>query len=860
VSSPVVQFDRSQTEIVKQFLNEDERLEYTEHVEHQQLLLNYCYGHPNSTVLLLPYGPGVNFINHHQQPNAILDWSESILSDEEILDLTASDALEKKKGRLIVDYVALRDIEPGEEIFLDYGGDWEKAWEAHVQDWKPPESSEHYTSAAEYKRANPDELIRTVEEQEENPYPDNLVTACLFQENLDEYNEYQARDGYDAEKEAIYWNSENEGCLRPCKIMGREVVNGKYLYAVQVEDIANELYPDYCELPPNPPTVLRTPARVVRLVDKAYTSDQQLTSTFRHEVGVPGDMYPEHWMSQDPEPMGDFQSLKLKPGQIEHIKWADSGEVAAPHAHLIGLSPRVRMSLLEYCDRMGITETFRRLTYRGNALKPAENKNIVLQGLNWYVQRPEPHWKSNMHWISPLDAYSQNDYLRALSAAGFDDVLRDIGEHFGFEGLAAYHVTFIAVSHCTQGYLHYDVSETDARVFNVIIPLILAEDTGPELDLQVERDDDDEDAEVGRLRYQYDAASMMGDDAYHATSAVDYRVQKEMRMAATVYIGDINEDNIDNILSDYTQHYPPKDRPDLLLEMAGTHWHRDDPSARLPEPFVGDFETDSLEPYAISPLTWKRTEEPVSGSLHRMGLPSKLRQQLLDYCGTHGITERFRSLLVDGDELVAHPTKTQGVMEDFGGHNWYIQRPPKHFDSNMHWMSPADANAHEDLLNHLFEGGFEGVMKSIGEHFELEGLVVYHLSFVAVSHCVRGYVRNNFSGAGGDAFNVIIPLITVNGTGPELGIEDTHGQTGGYRYAWDEAPVIGDGARHATGWVDYRKNNEYRLAASIYVADVNEQNVGSLLKDFTQVYPPKSVEGEEVLLSWAGRHWKSSDS
>ena len=39
----------------------------------------------------------------------------------------------------------------------------------------------------------------------------------------------------------------------------------------------------------------------------------------------------------------------------------------------------------------------------------------------------------------------------------------------------------------------------------------------------------------------------------HATSAVDYRLTKEMRMAATVYVADISEDNIDAILSDYTQ-------------------------------------------------------------------------------------------------------------------------------------------------------------------------------------------------------------------------------------------------------------------------------------------------------------------
>jgi hypothetical protein len=76
----------------------------------------------------------------------------------------------------------------------------------------------------------------------------------------------------------------------------------------------------------------------------------------------------------------------------------------------------------------------------------------------------------------------------------------------------------------------------------------------------------------------------MGDDAYHATSAVDYQGIRQMRMAATVYVADIGEDNIDNIMSDYTQHYPPSDRPDLLLAMAGSHWNPTDPNVRLPGP------------------------------------------------------------------------------------------------------------------------------------------------------------------------------------------------------------------------------------------------------------------------------------
>jgi hypothetical protein len=77
---------------------------------------------------------------------------------------------------------------------------------------------------------------------------------------------------------------------------------------------------------------------------------------------------------------------------------------------------------------------------------------------------------------------------------------------------------------------------------------------------------------------------MMGDKAFHATSACDYRRNKEMRLAATVYIADVNDQNYESILDHYTQAYPPNDDVDLLLSWKGRHWKKDDPSRKLPTP------------------------------------------------------------------------------------------------------------------------------------------------------------------------------------------------------------------------------------------------------------------------------------
>ena len=88
---------------------------------------------------------------------------------------------------------------------------------------------------------------------------------------------------------------------------------------------------------------------------------------------------------------------------------------------------------------------------------------------------------------------------------------------------------------------------------------------------------------MGSYKYVFNEASMIGDDAYHATSAVNYTATKEMRMAATIYVADINDENIGPIMKDYTQKYPPKGDFEFLLSLAGSHWRKNSDEYKLPQ-------------------------------------------------------------------------------------------------------------------------------------------------------------------------------------------------------------------------------------------------------------------------------------
>lgn len=185
-----------------------------------------------------------------------------------------------------------------------------------------------------------------------------------------------------------------------------------------------------------------------------------------------------------------------------------------------------------------------------------EYKFFDLGGFKWFAQRPASKWNSDMHWISPADEKGHEAYLKLINENGFLSMLNSIGDTLDLDGLTAYHLTFIVVSHCEMGFVHHDTTETGNKVFNVIIPLEFVPDSPPELIITDSRDDS-----VGRLKYENNIGVMIGDDVYHATSECDYRSKPgTMRFAATIYIADINADNTETIaLSTLTQAFPPPD-------------------------------------------------------------------------------------------------------------------------------------------------------------------------------------------------------------------------------------------------------------------------------------------------------------
>ena len=81
-----------------------------------QLLMNYCLGHPKSSMLFFPVGAVASYINHAPSTdkiNAKMVWSEHLENRLDLLEEPLPQFV--AMGRLVIEIVATRDIEEGEE-------------------------------------------------------------------------------------------------------------------------------------------------------------------------------------------------------------------------------------------------------------------------------------------------------------------------------------------------------------------------------------------------------------------------------------------------------------------------------------------------------------------------------------------------------------------------------------------------------------------------------------------------------------------------------------------------------------------------------------------------------------------------
>lgn len=544
-----------------------------------QLLLNYCFGRSSdSSLLLCPYGSSTPYVNHNSEaPNVKIVWAkDTAWFDSECLTLTPVELAGRTSTCLAVDYIALRDIQAGEEIVMDYGTDWQRAWNQHIHQWRPAQNQDgvRYRRAMEWDQ----DLQTPIPTIKEQVFSGNVVVECRHPRKRKWY---------------------------PCTILERIPIAEKilskhgYMYNVLLHLDDKEEEQD-----------LRADNRMrsrIRFADEWYSGDEFLLNAFRHEIGLPDELFSESWISTTPlsfendveekkpnesseQPSGassetcnatettipsDFvHSPRLKPGEIETIRWSDTNKTVNPYSLRVGLDPMVSRELLAYATKLGIVDMYWDLLQRKKPMKPGSHEMFRFDPedneLLYYVNRPSKEWKSNMHWANAANEHTHEEYLKVLARGNFDVTLDAIGRYFHLDGIMIQGVCFIGVSHCEKGYIHNDMTGTEGKFFNILFPLVLVENAPPELILR-----DDYTGREGLAKYLPNEAMVVGDDAYHGTASCDYQRDTELqgiRITASIYIADVNVQNVNEIMADDTTIFPVPEHEEWYTASRGRHW------------------------------------------------------------------------------------------------------------------------------------------------------------------------------------------------------------------------------------------------------------------------------------------------
>jgi hypothetical protein len=236
-----------------------------------QMMMNYCFGHNQSTLLLCPYGMLTSYINHSRdEPNAKIQWSKE-MQHPEWQEWPIEEWGRTTHAGLSSDFVALRDIEEDEEILIDYCEAWERAWQEHVRNFVP---RENYVPANELNEMA-DIMYRTVEDRDYRS--DGVQLWCRAW-----YLSKQSRRRYRNDQE--------------CRIL-KKVGEHDHRYVVQLVQHYNYDEEGLTEMEAGK-IVFGVPSDAFYFVDVQYSRDYHQFDAFRHPMMIPEEMFPEVWKTK----------------------------------------------------------------------------------------------------------------------------------------------------------------------------------------------------------------------------------------------------------------------------------------------------------------------------------------------------------------------------------------------------------------------------------------------------------------------------------------------------------------------------------------------------------------------------------
>jgi len=167
-------------------------------IQEDSVLLNYgiTSGNDNEEYLLIPLGP-ITYANHGDHGSANVELRYFDFTQNKIVNIPPkrfSDIVNDVYTPIDIALIALRDIEPGEELLLDYGESWELVFEEYLIALDEPENyvscSSLYTDEEDNKNNEDDDNNNNNDNDNNNDIKNDKPSQPSYPElNIDNEDE-----------------------------------------------------------------------------------------------------------------------------------------------------------------------------------------------------------------------------------------------------------------------------------------------------------------------------------------------------------------------------------------------------------------------------------------------------------------------------------------------------------------------------------------------------------------------------------------------------------------------------------------------------------------------------------------------
>ena len=301
-------------------------------------------------------------------------------------------------------------------------------------------------------------------------------------------------------------------------------------------------------------------------------------------------------------------------------------------------------------------------------------------------------------------------------------------------------------------------------------------------------------------------------------------------------------------------------------------WHNVNSQYEIAE--IQDLIHKPLKPGEAVPMTWAHNGKPVSPKhAYIVGMEKGFSDKFLKYSEEVGVIELYRKLLTEQEGYVLPSDgfsvyKPSTLVNDTirGSEMEFFAHRFSEWEFNMHYVSPWDESARKDVLRAVGDAGLDLAIKGIGERFGYDNLTCFHSSYMGVSYVESTMMHTDIYATGDKSWTLLFPLMTVDGSDPELDIVSENMNTVvGVNYLKDVTFLMGDFGYHQTRPAHYTNSSTdgvndipMRVVFSLYCSQIDETNV-AMIRHVYDGDDPAPFADQFVSLPMKEIHW-SKDS